>query len=193
MKFDFDIRHNGDVKKGDLLISEPFMGDPNFERTVILLCEHNEEGSFGFIINRPTTLSLQDVTDNELSGHENTLFLGGPVEQDTLHFIHRMPDKIEGSQTVLDNVYWAGNYEQLKILMANNQISKDDIRFFIGYSGWSEGQLKQELEAGAWIVARVHGDRLFDTDPDQLWRQILADMGGKYKMMSNYPTDPRLN
>lgn len=181
------------IKKGDLLISEPFMGDPNFERTVVLLCEHNEEGSFGFIINRPTTLSLAEATDNQLTGHDTPLFLGGPVEQDTLHFIHRMKDQIEGAQQVLDNVYWAGNYEQLKILLSSGNVSPEDIRFFIGYSGWGAGQLQSELEAGAWIAARVPGNRLFDTDPDQLWRQILNDMGGKYKLMSNYPTDPRLN
>jgi putative transcriptional regulator len=180
-------------QKGDLLISEPFLADPNFARTVILLCEHNEEGSFGFVLNKPSSVQLGDAVQ-EFDGAAFEVFVGGPVQQDTLHFIHRQGDMIEGSIEIRDGLYWGGDFEQLKFLVNENMIKEDDFKFFIGYSGWSEGQLMEEMNLKSWIISRnVNIEQVFDTDTETLWQEVLQMMGGKYKIISNFPVDPRLN
>jgi len=180
-------------QKGDLLISEPFLADPNFVRTVILLCEHNEEGSFGFVLNKPSSVLLGDAVE-EFTGSEFELFVGGPVQQDTLHFIHRQGTMIEGSVEIRDGLYWGGDFEQLKFFVNENMIEKDDFKFFVGYSGWAEGQLMEEMNLKSWIISRnVNIEQVFDTDTESLWKEVLDKMGGKYKIISNFPVDPRLN
>ncbi|MGK7395322.1 MAG: YqgE/AlgH family protein [Candidatus Cyclobacteriaceae bacterium M3_2C_046] len=179
-------------KKGDLLISEPFLPDPNFVRTVVLLCEHNEDGSFGFVLNKPSLLKYNDVMD-EVSDFDEILYVGGPVQQDTLHFIHRS-GQMEGSIEVGNGIFWGGNFEQLQILIGNHQLNRDNFKFFVGYSGWAGGQLEMELKEKTWIIyENPTAEEVFDYDPNDLWKKVLDNMGGKYKMMSNYPIDPRLN
>jgi putative transcriptional regulator len=178
--------------KGDLLISEPFLPDPNFERTVVLLCEHNEEGAFGFVLNKPSLVTMEEVLE-DVSDFKEQIYVGGPVQQDTLHFIHRssiLEDKID----INDGLFWGGNFEQLMIMINTKQINTNDFRFFLGYSGWSSGQLMEELEQNSWIVYQgATPEQVFDQNPDILWKEVLNKMGGKYKMFSNYPIDPRLN
>ncbi len=180
-------------KRGDFLISEPFMNDPNFGRTVVYLCEHNEEGSFGFIINRPTEVKVCDILDIAEFCNEK-VFVGGPVEQNTLHFILRGDKGIEGSVEIADNIFWGGNFDQLLSKMENKVIAGQDIRFFVGYSGWSDGQLDTEMGEGSWIVQKKPDPSLlFDLESEQQWREVLRSMGGEFKVIANYPTDPRLN
>ena len=180
-------------EKGDLLLSEPYLPDPNFERTVILICEHDENGTIGFVLNRKANVQLADVMD-EVGDYPTDLFVGGPVQQDTLHFIHRHKPLADGSNPVLENAYWGGDYETLLQMINTRTISPDDLRFFLGYSGWSEGQLMDELEANSWIVMKnVSAEMIFDWDNQDLWKACLRSMGGKYKLMSNYPKDPRMN
>ena len=189
----FKYYNNIEPKKGDLLISEPYLPDKNFNRSVVLLCEHNDLGSFGFVLNRPSELFVKDL----LEGFEqlpNSVFVGGPVQQDTVHFIHRNPFDLENSQEVSDGLFWGGNYDQLKVLAETGQLSKSNFKFFVGYSGWDVGQLKNELKENSWIICRnVSAKHIFDTEPDKLWKIALENMGGKYRMISNYPEDPRLN
>ncbi|WMJ74404.1 YqgE/AlgH family protein [Cytophagaceae bacterium ABcell3] len=180
------------VSKGHILLSEPYLGDNSFERSVILLCENNEQGAFGFILNKPTILTLEAVLAG-VDDFDEMLYMGGPVGQDSLHFIYRNNFPLEGSVEVMDNLYWGGDYEQLKYLINTKQLNTADIRFFLGYSGWGEGQLDEELEENAWIVAEANSGDIFDTTPGDMWRFMLQKKGGKYKMMSNYPIDPRLN
>lgn len=180
-------------EKGDLLISEPFLPDPNFQRTVVLICEHGEDGSFGFVLNKPSILKGSDVLE-EAENFEALLHVGGPVQQDTLHFIHRQVEGIEGGVDIGEDLHWGGNFEQLMLLVETGAISLENFKFFLGYSGWGKGQLKAELEENAWIIYKsATAADIFDTQPDTLWRECLKKMGGKYKMISNYPTDPRLN
>ena len=179
--------------KGDLLISEPFLADANFERSVILLCEHNEEGSLGFVLNKPSTLTLSDALD-EVSGSEEVLHTGGPVQQNTLHFVHRIPQLMEQADDLGNGIYWGGDYEALLSLINTRQLLAEDIKFFAGYSGWAPQQLTHELVEEAWIV--YHGasaQQIFDMPANQLWREVLRSMGGEYKAIANYPIDPRLN
>jgi putative transcriptional regulator len=179
-------------EKGRLLISEPFLPDPNFERTVVLLCEHNEEGSFGFVLNKPSILKVTEVMEDVLS-LDSMVYVGGPVQQDTLHFIHRN-STVANAVEIASNVYWGGDFETLVSLVDTKQIPVNDIRFFLGYSGWGPGQLDTELEQDSWIVCNfINEQLLFDTDPQVMWRKALESMGGRFSVYSNYPTDPRLN
>jgi putative transcriptional regulator len=188
----FKYRNKIKPEKGRLLISEPFLPDPNFERTVVLLCEHNDEGSFGFVLNKPSILKVTEVME-DISSFENIVYVGGPVQQDTLHFIHRNAN-VNNAVEIAGNVYWGGEFENLILLGETKQISGNDIRFFLGYSGWGPGQLEAELEQDSWIVCDFVTDQLlFDTDPQLMWRKALENMGGRFSVYSNYPTDPRLN
>lgn len=180
------------VKNGDLLIAEPFLGDQNFERSVVLLCEHNNEGTFGLVLNQTTQLHLADVLEDGVYP-DVPLYVGGPVSQNTLHFIHRRPDLIDNSTKVTNGLYWGGNFEEIKRMLNVGSLPVQDIRFFIGYSGWSTGQLDGELKQNSWIVTRTQANFLFDTPAAQFWRAILRQMGGEYKVLSHYPTDPTLN
>ncbi len=179
--------------KGDLLLSEPYLGDENFERSVILMCEHNEEGSLGFVLNKTSLFTLEDIVD-EASGYRQLVHTGGPVQQNTLHFVHRLPALAEEASRLRDDLFWGGDFEALLSMINTRQIAQHDVRFFVGYSGWSAGQLASELKQGAWITYdKATAAQVFDTPPEKLWQQVLREMGGKYKMFSNYPIDPRLN
>jgi putative transcriptional regulator len=188
------FRYKNQVKpeKGRLLISEPFLPDPNFERTVVLLCEHNEEGSFGFVLNKPSILKVNEVVE-DIHNLEEIVYVGGPVQQDTLHFIHRNT-MIESATEICSGIYWGGAFDSLVLLSDTKQISRADIRFFLGYSGWGPGQLQTELDEDSWIVCDFVTDQLlFDTDPKLMWKVALDNMGGRFSVYSNYPVDPRLN
>ncbi|WP_338874622.1 YqgE/AlgH family protein [Spirosoma sp. SC4-14] len=179
------------VTNGSLLIAEPFMGDTNFDRSVVLVCEHSPAGTFGLVLNQTTDIQLGDVIDDVYSSQ--ALFVGGPVQQNTLHFIHRRPDLIDGSIRVANGLYWSGDFEQVKQAVNIGTISERDIRFFVGYSGWDAGQLATELDQKAWIVSRADANFLFETPVEEFWRGVLKRMGGEFKSIAHYPVDPRLN
>ncbi|HLF34398.1 MAG TPA: YqgE/AlgH family protein [Cyclobacteriaceae bacterium] len=180
-------------EKGDLLISEPLLPDPNFERTVVILCEHNQEGSIGFVLNKPSVLKFEEAIDG-IEGFSAPLYVGGPVQQDTLHFIYRGNFELEGSIEVTSDINWGGNFEQLLAMMNTGLVNNNDFRFFVGYSGWAPGQLENELKQKSWIVVnKASANQVFDMEPRELWKKLLEDMGGKFRMFSNYPQDPRLN
>jgi putative transcriptional regulator len=161
----FDYQKLITPKKGGLLISEPFLPDPNFERTVVLLCEHNEEGSVGFVLNKPSILKFDEAVE-EVSDFSPTLYVGGPVQQDTLHFIHRSSNGFEGSLQVTDEIFWGGNYEQLVTMINTKTIVPEDFKFFLGYSGWAPGQLEEELKQKSWIVINnATAEDVFDIEP----------------------------
>lgn len=188
----FEYRNKIDLQKGRLLLSEPYLADPNFERTVILLTEHNEEGSVGFILNKPSESRLGEVMD-DLKGLDSQIFIGGPVQQDTLHFIHRYGD-LDDAIELENGLYWGGNFEQLLSLAEAGQFSVTDIKFFLGYSGWSPDQLEDELKLNSWIVSdRVSHELIFETMPDQMWKRAMQELGGRFSVYSNYPADPRMN
>ncbi|OUJ74847.1 YqgE/AlgH family protein [Hymenobacter crusticola] len=185
------------MKSGSLLISQPFLGDPNFERTVILLCRHSEEeGSFGLVLNRPTNLQLGDVLelpDGEASPAAHLpLGLGGPVQPDTLHYLHRRAD-IPDAVAVGQDVYWGGDFQVLLGLLLSGELAADDVRLYVGYSGWTAGQLTDEVGENVWIVHPNAAGKVFTLDNDAFWQSILREKGGRYRVLSNYPVDPRLN
>lgn len=183
--------NNSSVSSGSLLVAEPFLGDGNFVRSVVLVCEHSAAGTFGLVLNQATDLQLGDVIDDIYA--DLPLFVGGPVQQNTLHYLHRRPDLIEGSIRVEPDLYWSGDFEQVKQAINIGTLTGDDIRFFLGYSGWDGGQLEYEIELRSWIISRTTSDFLFNTPTDDFWREVLEQMGGLYGAIALYPTDPGLN
>ncbi len=177
---------------GSLLVAEPFMWDPNFKRTVALLCEnHPENGAFGFVLNRKLEMKLHEAI-NGIKKFDAPLYYGGPVELDTLHFLHQLED-LEGAIMVCEGVYWGGNFDAVKRMINNREVKPSDFRFFLGYSGWGTEQLADELKEKSWIVHAAKSKHIFKTPPDELWKQILKEKGGEYTLMVNYPEDPSYN
>jgi putative transcriptional regulator len=187
-KYHIDL---GIPEKGKLLISEPFLFDPNFNRTVILITEHNEDGTVGFVLNKNTTLLVQDVVEN-FPEIDAPLFVGGPVEPNRLNYIHTY-SKLSESIEISDNLYWGGNFDELKLLIETNKISANDIRFFSGYSGWDKNQLIEEINEKSWIVAKAPIQKILHLEADKLWKKVMTGLGKKYEIMSNFPEDPSLN
>lgn len=177
---------------GTLLIAEPFLKDPNFMRTVILLCEHQDEGSFGFVLNRELGSTLEDLLP-EVTSLSIPVYYGGPVQPDTLHFLHAYPDEIPGGLQVSEGVYWGGDFNQALALLESGELDPERIRFFIGYSGWTGGQLDNELKEKSWLLANGAPHLVFHQDHKQVWKDSLKHLGGEYEMMINFPTDPSLN
>ncbi|MBX2916789.1 MAG: YqgE/AlgH family protein [Cyclobacteriaceae bacterium] len=179
-------------QRGRLLLSEPYLADPNFERTTVLLTEHNDTGSVGFILNKPSDSRVGEIMD-DLKGIDTRIFMGGPVEQDTLHYIHRL-NSLEDAIEILPGLFWGGNFDQLVTMVDTQQVLTTDVKFFLGYSGWSPGQLNEELKIQSWIVSDVASEQLiFETDPEQMWKQAMRGLGGRFTIYSNYPADPRMN
>lgn len=180
------------LSKGILLIANPFLKDPNFRRTVIFLCEHVDEGSFGFVLNKQLPQFLDEILP-DLIDAKFKVYQGGPVQTDTLHFLHQYPDLISGGAEVAEGVYWGGNFESLLIHLKNNDLSEDKIRFFVGYSGWTEGQLDLEMKEESWLTVKPTRKLIFETTPEDVWKDSLTHLGGNYKMMINFPLDPQFN
>lgn len=178
---------------GILLIAEPFLKDANFMRSVILLCRHEEsEGSFGFVLNSLFHQKLDELIP-ELDGFDLPVYKGGPVQMDTLHYIHQYPELLSDCVKVTENVYWGGDFELLKTLMQEGLIEREKIRFFLGYSGWENGQLAGEMEEKSWLTIAASSSLIFETGVEEIWKASLIQLGGKYEMMIHFPTDPQLN
>ncbi len=189
----FELEKGKQLRAGVALLSEPFMMDENFSRTVVLICEHDKEnGTMGLILNKPVKLRLNEVLPDFPSFINGKIFLGGPVGTDTMQFLHRLGSKIEGSVELADGLFWGGNFEQVKLLIENNSVNPNDIAFYIGYSGWGDEQLQNELEQNSWIIAESNADYVFNFK-DSLWKDILTEMGGVYEVMAGYPENPILN
>lgn len=181
-----------DPAPGILLIADPFLKDPNFLRTVVFLCEHREEGSFGFVLNRQYENTLDELIP-ELEGHKIPVYYGGPVQVDTIHFLHQLPEEIPGGQEVIKGVYWGGDFDAVVRLLKNRNIDPERIRFYIGYSGWSEGQLTEEMNEKTWLTVKANRRLVFHKDYAEIWKDALKLLGGDYEMMVNFPIDPQLN
>ncbi|GAB3583776.1 YqgE/AlgH family protein [Hymenobacter daeguensis] len=184
------------MRPGTLLISKPFLGDPNFERSVVLLCrDEPADGSFGLVLNRLTNLVLDDVLDlppQAGAAAQLPIYVGGPVEPDTLHFLHRRAD-LPGATDLGQDVYWGGDFEVLLGLIGSGAVPPADVRLFAGYSGWSQGQLAGEMQGQSWIRHPASAGKVFTLASDAFWRDILREKGGRFKVLANYPVDPSLN
>ncbi len=181
-----------DPSAGRLLIANPHLNDPNFLRSVVFLCEHDTNGTLGFVLNRKTAYTVEELAP-ELVNIKLPVYEGGPVGLNTLHFLHQFPDAIADSKKVTDNIYWGGDFDQMAALLNSGTLDTEKIKFFLGYSGWDSGQLAYEMEEKTWIVALAQKKFVFHNHPDQLWKDVLKDMGGEYALILNAPINPQLN
>ncbi|MFD2550660.1 YqgE/AlgH family protein [Bizionia sediminis] len=180
-------------KKGHLLIAEPsIIGDTSFNRSIILLADHTDEGSIGFILNKPLEYTINDLIP-ELNASFK-VYNGGPVEQDNLYFIHKIPDLIPNSVEISLGIYWGGDFNKVAELISHNLINEKNIRFFLGYSGWDNQQLQNELQTNSWIVTRnIYKDAIIEKDYKSFWKEKMIEFGGEYTIWSNAPEDPTFN
>jgi putative transcriptional regulator len=178
--------------QGVFLISEPFLADSYFKRAVVLLSEHDDTGTLGFILNKPTEVNINDAVE-DFPDFKSPLYFGGPVETDTLFYIHTIGPDLEGAKKIVDGIYWGGNYDQLRQMIASGLVQPNMIRFYAGYSGWDPTQLDHEVEEQSWMVTEFNKRFTFYDDPKCLWSQVLRSMGHEYAMMANFPEDPALN
>ena len=179
-------------KKGDLLIAEPaIIGDMSFNRSIVLLADHNQEGSIGFILNKPLSYTINDLVPEVEATFK--VYNGGPVEQDNLYFIHSIPQLIPDSIEISLGIFWGGDFSKVAELITNHKIKEKDIRFFLGYSGWSEAQLNIGLNERSWIVIENNFSNLFTINSDEFWKNQLLEIGGEYQIWANAPEDPALN
>ncbi|UKM63479.1 YqgE/AlgH family protein [Flavobacteriaceae bacterium GSB9] len=180
-------------KKGNLLIAEPaIIGDVSFNRSIVLLADHSHEGSIGFILNKPLEYNISDLIP-ELSATFK-VYNGGPVEQDNLYFIHKVPQLIPNSIEISLGIYWGGDFTKVAELIKNDTIKETDIKFFLGYSGWEANQLENELKANSWVVTEnVYEKHIIEKDYETFWKEKMIEFGGEYSIWSNAPENPSYN
>lgn len=179
-------------EKGSILIAEPFLNDIYFKRSIILLTEHNDNETVGFVLNKPVSMSISDLI-TDFPDFEAEISIGGPVSTNTIHYIHTLGSLIPGSHKVYGNIFWGGDFEAVKSLIRENKISKNQIRFFLGYSGWMPNQLNEELTQNSWLVSTLDPNRVMNANMTSIWKESLLDLGEKYKMWINSPDNPSLN
>lgn len=178
------------ITKGNLLIAQPALYDFTFNRSVVLISDHNDKGSVGFILNKPLNQTVNFYVSDLDCDFE--VYSGGPVETENLYYVHSRPDLIGGSEHIIHNLYWSGNYEDVKAALLDKSITQNEIRFYLGYSGWGEDQLKAEIEDKAWIVIDDNLD-IFKNWDNNLWKQEMQRLGGEHLLWINTPADPSMN
>tara|TARA_B100001287_G_scaffold233022_1_gene204323 strand:+ start:17787 stop:18371 length:585 start_codon:yes stop_codon:yes gene_type:complete len=192
-KINFSFTNNEKPKKGSVLISYPFLNDPYFGRSVVILCEHNENGTFGFVLNNFTEIDLHKI-DSNFPDINAKIGFGGPVSKDSLFFIHSLGSKIANSLQIRNNLFYGGDFDQICSVLENTPDARKKIRFFIGYSGWDFEQLNAELRENSWITVNNLEDKLIlDSNHEDLWKTALEMQQGKFKMISKFPNNPNDN
>jgi len=183
---------NFSPQSGQLLISEPFLLDENFRKAVILLCEHEEQGSVGFVLNRFLNIYTDEIIPGLLN-HNFKVYDGGPVEQNTLHFIHKLGAFIPDSFPVSDTIFWGGNIEMINDLIASGAAKPNDFRFFMGYSGWGEEQLNLEIEQKAWWLTSLKDELVFNENTEEIWPACVRSLGADFAYLADSPEDYNWN
>ena len=178
--------------KGKILISEPFLPDTFFNRSIVYLTDHSSQGSVGFILNKKLDLQVSAAIEG-FEGWDENLSLGGPVAPDTLHYLHNLGDLIPKSVLVEGNIFWGGDIDSIRELIKTGKINKSQIRFFLGYSGWSAGQLERELNENSWVIAKVNSNIVLNNSGDDIWKKVLRGFKNKYKMWADFPDSPEMN
>ena len=181
------------LEKGHLLLAEPsIIGDLSFNRSVILLADHTDEGSVGFILNKPLKYTIKDLLPEIESNFK--IYNGGPVEQDNLYFIHNVPHLISNSIEISNGIFWGGDFEGTKELINTGVIEKKNIRFFLGYTGWDSEQLENEMNANSWILIKnSYENKILGKASVHFWKEKIVELGGDYLIWSNAPENPILN
>jgi len=177
------------ITSGMFLVSSPTMLDPNFARTVVLVCAHGPQGSLGIVINRPTGIAAEQF----IPGVPGVCYAGGPVARDEAAFLHRFGSAVSGAVEVAPGISFGGELDDLRELAAITEDAARQWRIYLGYAGWGEGQLDLEISEGGWIVCPARGHYVFDFDAGKIWSQVLSDLGVEGRFLASLPMEPRLN
>ncbi len=189
----FKIQSNNLIpKKGRVLISEPFLPGNYFSRSIVLLVAHSKKGSVGFILNKKTEMQIQDYLSG-FSDINSDIYVGGPVATDSIYFIHKRADLIPGSIHVLDDIHWGGDFDEMRRLINLGIINTEEVRFFLGYSGWDAGQLEREIKENSWLVNDVDSTLVMKDLGTESWVEFVKKVGKRYVIWENYPENPSLN
>lgn len=178
--------------KGKILISEPFLHDVNFNRSVILLVDHNEEGSMGIIMNKSLPLLVNDVVAEFKYLEDIPLYRGGPVGTDVLFYLHTLKG-VEGAIQIGNGMFLNGDFNAIKRYILQGNIIQGCIRFFLGYSGWSTVQLQQEIKENTWMVGVGESALLLSGSIEDMWKESMGKLGSKYLAWTRFPVIPALN
>jgi putative transcriptional regulator len=179
-------------EKGKILISEPFLPDTFFNRSVVYLTDHNPKGSVGFILNKKLDIKIADAVSG-FEGWNEQLNMGGPVAPDTLHFLHNLGTLVPKSVHVEGDIYWGGDIDAIRDLIRSGSVSPAKIRFFLGYSGWSAGQLERELKENSWVIAKVKSEMIMNSRGADSWKRFLKSLKNKYRVWADFPESPEMN
>jgi putative transcriptional regulator len=191
-KLDFSFKNNEPTNKGSILISDPFSDDVYFGRSVVLICEHNDEGTFGFVLNNYIDVDLHQLDDNFPNINARISF-GGPVSKENLYYIHSFSD-ITNTLEIREGLYYGGDFVEITDRIKNAKNPNKKIRFFMGYSGWSPSQLDEEIKNESWITANnISTEKILDTNLDDLWRICLEKQGQRFQLMTKFPRNPMDN
>ena len=177
-------------QKGKVLISQPLMMDGCFRRSVVLLTEYSKKGAIGFVLNKMLNISIDDLIE-DFPAVESPLSIGGPVGANTLHYLHTFAH-IPDAKEVVNGIYWGGNIEVVLKLLSISVLKPENIRFFLGYSGWTGGQLDKELKTHSWLVADIRPSQIIHP-PHNLWQDSVRNMGDPYQLWTSFPENPILN
>jgi putative transcriptional regulator len=179
-------------QKGRILISEPFLMDNYFKRSIVLITEHSGEGTVGFVLNKPVSMKVNEIM-TDFPAIDAIVSLGGPVQTNTLHYIHTLGDIIPNSIKVIGNIFWGGEFDVIKRLLESGSLNNENIRFFLGYSGWQSNQLDNELNDNAWVVADISPEEIMTPMNKFFWNKTLDRLGKKFQMWANFPENPQMN
>jgi len=188
----FKIKSKISPAPGKYLISEPLMSDGIFGRSVILLTEHSDEASLGYVLNKPSGFIISQLLP-QFKNFSLPVYIGGPVATNTVHFIYKSDKPISSSVQIDEKLYWGGDINELLVQLSSNQLNENDVRFFVGYSGWGKNQLQKELNNGYWLVSSFPVNHLFEEEADLLWKRSVLQLERKYHFWLNVPKNPSLN
>lgn len=181
-------------KQGSLLISAPFLRDYHFARSVVLVVDHNEEGSMGIVVNKNfnNLMTLNELVPSLASLPPIPLYKGGPVSRETLFYLHTL-SFLKGAFPMGNGLYLNGDFEAMQKYILDGGPTQGVVRFFCGYAGWQRGQLQEEIESNTWLVNNHHKVDLLNMYLRDLWQEALTDLGGKYAIWARYPRFPSMN
>jgi putative transcriptional regulator len=184
------------ISQGSFLAAGPELLDPNFMHTVVLMCQHSEQGAYGLVINRPSEFAARDV----LASHELLkksalrMYIGGPVSLETLQVLHRLPEKIQGGLQIAEDLWIGGELDDVgRLALDEPGEAEAGVRLLLGYSGWGAGQLEFELATGSWLPAPGASKHIFQLDPKTIWRDVVRGLGPQYKALADEPPEPEWN
>lgn len=180
------------LEKGRFLISNPFLPGPFFDRSIIYIAEHGENGSIGYVINKPTTLYPDEVI-KDLYNFSGELYIGGPVGESSINFIHNLGALVPGSRKITRSISWGGDFSTIKELIHLGIANAENIKFFAGYSIWSKGQLQDEIDDKTWVVADISDNKLLSNKTIHSWEESMKNLGGTYETWASFPKNPSYN